>query len=417
MEQVSLIEFCGEDIAAGICDRINIQEQIKSLQKERGQLEVELKVSFNVELSVTDILVAAIAGVVCGAMNGIFKSTVPEQGKFKHEHGTTRTAIDYKVPRPEGYKGSVQGLHRQIGPGHDLGRFKEAFDLISGKKKDFPLWGKNICDYTEDMLHPGNMNLLGFIEKGGFNIPANPKLELMNHLLIDFFTKTSLPLPFSTYIADYSPLMGKLMISMYDEGLNLKNLTGNLSSMAILRLITHSYAYLFKATNNMDFYQKLLKVTSYNELKFLVDELNLQNTEYKKSREFNVFQSIAHGSSFLVDSVITLSAKNYAGLLALDYGTLICFAMDVIKYIKKGTADYNSVLSKIADTNKNIAEIEDLWYDNFRTDVLRIAQKENFYETFNPELIINNHRDTINKLNKGQVSRHNILAELDGWDI
>ena len=350
-------------------------------------------------------------------MNGIFKSVIPEHGKLKHKHGTTRTAVDYKVPKLEGVKGSVQGLHRQIGPGHDLGRFKEALDLMSGKKTDFPLWGKTISEQTGGILHPGNMQIMDFINKGGFKIPEDPKAELMNHLLIDFFTKTSLPLPFTSYLADYSPFLGKLMINMYGEGLNLKNLTGNMSSLAMLQLITHSYAYLFKSTKQINFYKRLSQISASDDLRLLVNDLNYHNKEYTKSKEFNVLQIIAHGSSFLVDSIITVASKNYAGLFSLDYGTLICFATNVIKYIKQDTADYSLTLNKVADVNNGLIQLDHLWYDSFKQDVLRIAQSSHFYETFNPELIIAHHREIIEKLDEMQEKSGNMLTELKEWNV
>lgn len=141
-EYMKLVEFCGEDAANSLLHRMDIDKQISALKKEQKALEEELKKSFSVNLSCTDIIVAISAGILCGAMNGLFKSYVPKHGNLKHKHSTTRTGVDYKVPKPNGMKGSVQGLHRQIGPGHDIGRFKEALDLMSGKTKDFPLWGK-----------------------------------------------------------------------------------------------------------------------------------------------------------------------------------------------------------------------------------------------------------------------------------
>ena len=252
MNYLQLVEFCGEDAIASVKYRIDIEKQMELLEKERWLLENDLKNSFAVNLSITDILVSTIAGIACGVLGGWFKSFIPEDGKLEHKHTTTKTAIDYKVPTPEGMNGSAQGYHRQIGPGHDLARLKEAFDLISGKKKDFPLWGKNITDYTGGVLHPGNMNPEIFIQKGGFRIPKDPKKELMDHLLIDFFTKTSLPLPFTSYFADYKPALAKFMMGMYAEGLNMKTLVGNAVPAAIMQLIMHAYVFLFKTAKEVN---------------------------------------------------------------------------------------------------------------------------------------------------------------------
>ena len=217
MDDVQLSLVFGDQALIGLSNRKAIEAEIDKLYQENDILLQQARNAFHVDLTLTDIIVASATGVVCGAVSGCFKSYVPQDGKFKHKHGTRRTAIDHKVPKPVGMHGSVQGLHRQIGPGHDLGRFKEALDLMSGKTSDFPLWGKNISDYTGGVLHSGNIKLDRFLETGGFKIPTDPKAELINHLIIDFFTKTSLPIPFSSYLADNSEFMGKLMISMKDS--------------------------------------------------------------------------------------------------------------------------------------------------------------------------------------------------------
>ena len=177
MQRLDLIELCGEEAVNSLLSRLDVEQRIKYLQNEKIELERELKKSFSVTLSFTDILVACIAGIVSGSISGLFKIHIPQHGKLKHQHSTTRTAVDYKVPKPKGMKGTVQGLHRQIGPGHDLGRFKEALDLMSGKSTDFPLWGKTIAEQTGGILHAGNVKVNDFINLGGFKTPDNPAVE------------------------------------------------------------------------------------------------------------------------------------------------------------------------------------------------------------------------------------------------
>lgn len=417
MEHLQLVELFGEDAVKALSHRLDLQKQIEGLRAEQANLEAELRQSFSVNLSLTDILVATIAGVMCGAMSGLFKSFIPQHGDLKHEHSTTRTAIDYKVPKPEGMKGSTQGLHRQIGPGHDLGRFKEALDLISGKTKDFPLWGKTIAEQTGGVLHAGNMRVDDFLAHGGFKIPEDPKKELLNHLLIDFFTKTSLPIPFTSYIADHSQSMAKIMMGMYDNGLNLKNLVGNVSSSALLHIIICSYVYLFKSAKAVDLYGRLGNVKSAKEFGDLFSELNKENKRYLKSKDFNVLQAIAHGSSFLVDTIITVASKNYAGLFALDYGTLIFFATDVIKYVKKSMDSRKDTLKKLSSISENLLALDDAWYDTFKEDMLSLAKKDGFYEAFDPEVIIEKHAAVIRRLEAGHDRRSDLLTELKEWKV
>ena len=126
MDDVQLSLVFGDQALIGLSNRKAIEAEIDKLYQENDILLQQARNAFHVDLTLTDIIVASATGVVCGAVSGCFKSFVPQEGKFKHKHGTRRTAIDHKVPKPVGMHGSVQGLHRQIGPGHDLGRFKEA---------------------------------------------------------------------------------------------------------------------------------------------------------------------------------------------------------------------------------------------------------------------------------------------------
>ena len=64
MDYLQLIEFCGEDAVNSLSHRTEIQKQISGLQAEQEALEEELKKSFAVDISLTDVLVASIAGIV-----------------------------------------------------------------------------------------------------------------------------------------------------------------------------------------------------------------------------------------------------------------------------------------------------------------------------------------------------------------
>lgn len=96
----------------------------------------------------------------------------------------------------------MNDLHRQIGQGHDIFRFKEALGLMKGERADFDLWGQKATEILGHELRPPNLPLSDFRKLGGFKIPDDPRGELVNHLLIDFFTKRSLPIPGSSYLAD-----------------------------------------------------------------------------------------------------------------------------------------------------------------------------------------------------------------------
>lgn len=417
MDNTQLSLVFGDQALIGLSNRKTIEAEIDKLYQENETLLYQARNAFHVDLTLADIIVASAAGVVCGAVSGCFKSFVPQEGKFKHKHGTRRTAIDHKVPKPEGMHGSVQGLHRQIGPGHDLGRFKEALDLMSGKTDDFPLWGKNISDYTGGVLHSGNIKLDTFLNTGGFKIPKDPKAELINHLVIDFFTKTSLPIPFSSYLADNSEFMGKLMISMYGNGLNLKNLVGSLSSVAIIQLITHSYAFLFKALSSSNFVTRIKEANSPEEFKAAIELLTDEYKLYIESKEFQIIQMVAHGSSFLVDTTVTTASQNYTGILSLDYASLLILGSSTIKYISSGVTDYRVAMDGVTKINQSLEAANQKWFASFKHDVLMLAQSDNFTQTFSPKLIMQKHEAVMQSFEQGEEKKMSLRQELQEWNI
>ncbi len=407
----------GERAIVSFQERKNLEYQIDKLTYENELLLQKANDAFSVKLTITDVIVSAAVGVLCGALNGCFKTFVPQHGKLQHKHSTTRTAVDYKVPKPKGMKGSVQGLHRQIGPGHDIGRWKEALDLMAGKTEDFPLWGKTIAEYTGGILHAGNVRVDDFIPKGGFKIPNDPKKELMNHLLIDFFTKTSLPLPFSSYIADSGELLAKLMIGMYGEGLNLKNATGNISASAIVQLVTHAYVYLFKATQEAEFFEKVKQIEKADEAFLLFDRVNEANKKYVASNEFHVLQMIAHSASFLIDSAVITASRNYTGILSLDYASLLMLANHSVKYVSNGVKDYTEALTEMKEINRSMEATNRKWLEEFKNEVMLLANSEHFNEAFSPRLMLEYHNDVMQIFSESEKKKAELRAELEEWTI
>jgi hypothetical protein len=364
--------------------------------------------AFKVRLSVTDIVVAASAGVLLGLGNALFKDFVPKHGPFKHEHGTTRTAVDYKVPKPSGYKGSVNNLHRQIGPGHDIFRFKEALTLMSGKSDDFDLWGKTATQILGHPLSPGNMKIEQFLSLGGFRIPPDPKKELINHLLIDFFTKRSLPIPGTSYIADHSEETAKVMLKMYDEGFNMKNALGNSLAFALVQIIIHSYTFLFKAIPNSGFGFKNFDLEHFKSI----------FTEYNRlinENEFHMLMIISHGASFLVDTIITTSSKSYAGLFQLNYASLLAFSKHLLQYILNSSKEYSQLIQDSKNKVIEIWDIDRFWYENFKRTFMSAASEKYFLELYDPFEMDIRHNDVL-RITGGIKERQNkkqlLLEEL-----
>lgn len=402
------VEIFGEQNLEDYGSQSKIIELREEKLEELTDLRNRASEVFKAHLTITDLIVASAAGILLGLGNALFKGFVPQHGKLQHKHGTTRTAVDYKTPKPSGYKGSVQNLHRQIGPGHDIFRFKEALSLMSGESNDFNLWGKKATKILGHALTPGNMKLDKFFELGGFKIPSDPKSELINHLVIDFFTKTSLPIPGTSYIADHSEESAKVMLRMYDEGFNLKSAIGNSMAFALVQLIIHSYTFLFKAIPNSGFGFENFDLAHFQNI----------FKEYKKlvkENQFHMMMIIAHGASFLVDTIITTTSKSYAGLFQLNYASLLAFSKHLIQYILKSTKEYKHLIEGSKNKANEVGKLDGMWYSNFKRNFIKVTSNEHFVELFDPSEMIRGHKDVLrvaDNLLKSQKQKQLLLEEL-----
>ncbi len=373
------VEIFGADNLRRYCEL----EGILSIEETKCQelLDLRQRASdcFRVDLTFPDIAVACMAGILLGLANALFKGWIPKHGPLAHKHSTTRTAIDYQIPTPEGFKGSVQDLHRQIGPTHDIARFKEALQIASGEKDDFKLWGSTATKLLNHELKPGNMSLMDFRNMGGFNIPSDPKKELLNHLLIDFFTKRSLPLPFSTYLADSSPEMARLMLKMYDSGLNLKTTLGNFIGFALVELVIHSYIFLFKATDESQFRVHPLE---WENVKCLVHAYQ----QLIRKNEFHMMMMMSHGASFLVDALITCSSRQYSGIFELNYMSVLALGKHLLQYLIQNAKQYRELILQCKDKADEIGELERTWHRSLREAFRVNVNDSDFASIFDPNL-------------------------------
>jgi hypothetical protein len=364
------LEFYGKHNVM-LKEKENLLTDIDDIRKKAADI-------FLINLKIPDLVVAISSGILIGLGNALFKNFVPKHGPLSHKHGTTRTAVDYGVPKPKGFKGSVNDLHRQIGPGHDIFRFKEALDLMSGKTSDFSLWGKKATEILGHPLKSGNMKLIDFLNVGGFKIPTDPKAELINHLLIDFFTKRSLPIPGSSYIADSSEDMAKVMMNMYDEGLNLKNFAGNSLAFMLVQLINTGYIFLFWAIPQSNFTLIPFELENFKKL-------FAKSTELKKTNEYDFMFIVSHGSSFLIDTIISMSSQNYSGLFQLNYASLLAFSKHLLTYLIRNVKRYKEFMQQISEKTQLVNSIDDRWFFDISTELYTIASTNELVSFFNEE--------------------------------
>jgi hypothetical protein len=362
---------------------------------------------FNVNLSITDILVCTSAGVLTGCSNAMVKSIAIPHKELKKNPLTsnkfyqikphsTRTGIDYQTPKVGNFKND---LHRQLGPSHDIFRFKETIEIMKGEKTDFKLWDSTINHIlgsgnpVASILRAKGMKVEDFIKLGGFQIPDNPKIDAIHHLLADFFTKTSLPIPGSTYIADHSIELAKIMYGMYDQGFNLKNLLGNSLGFIILQLIIYSYSFIFKVVISSDFDWNNVTIES-------IQNLLKRGLDYRRTNEFHSMMMISHGSSFLVDTLLTTCSQNYMGLFQLNYASLIWFSKHLLQYLIKCSNEYKQMMSHIGDITKEIELLENQLFNNFHNSIIEISYDERFINFVDPVSVRKSHIKTKNLMMK-----------------
>lgn len=390
MKQNKLIEdIFGKDSLKYFSEQYDIHNVNEKYLSELSEIKKRSLDAFKVDLSWTDVLVPISAGVLLGLGNALFKDFTP----LKHKHDTTNTTIDYRPP------GDIRSdLHRQIGPGHDIFRFKEALSLIAGESTDFNIYGSKA---TEILGHP----LRHVSGSWTFNIPNNPKIELLKHLLIDFFTKRSLPIPGSTYIADHSELFSKIMSGLYDDGLNSRYHLENFLGYFLLKEIVNGYVFLYKVYPNSS-------VTIDN---LSLDKLTIlyqSQQDYKKRKEYYAMASIAQGSSFLTDTIITTSLESYSGLFSLNLASLISFSWNVFKYLEKCSEEYNNLIEQSSELSNNISKIDNLWLDNFNRQSNRVLNDPSIFSVFDNCLEIK-HRIIKEKINQDNERIKSLLRELE----
>lgn len=87
MDNNELTLVFGERAITSLQERKQFEYQIDKLTQENEILLQKANTAFSVNLSLADVIVAAATGVLCGALNGAFKTFVPQYGDLKHNPG------------------------------------------------------------------------------------------------------------------------------------------------------------------------------------------------------------------------------------------------------------------------------------------------------------------------------------------
>ena len=119
----------------------------------------------------------------------------------------------------------------------------------------------------------------------------------------------------------------------------------------------------------------------------------------------------------MIDTAFTTASNDYTGLFSLNYASLLIFATHVVKYVKKSLQEREDIIAKQETNAQNLIALNEAWYEAFREDMQEMAEKDGFFETFDPEAITRYHEETLIKLEAGEEKRASIRNELQKWEI
>lgn len=369
----TLFDVFGEENIRYLIAQVDIHGQHDKAVDEMRILREKADHVFDINFNWPDIAVAVAAGVLVGIGNAIFKDflRIKEMSggnleahlskKSGHSHNFKGTVIDHQHPSPGGGMGSTD-LHRQIGPTHDVYRFKETIEMLKSENPDYQLWGKKASEWFPDGgIHSVGVKVKDFLDKGGFaklGDGDDPRAILINHLIIDFFTKMSLPVPGTTYLAGKSNELAQILCGMYRKGFNFKNLAGNAIGVTIIELVIRGYTLLYRAIPESGFSVSDLSMKSLGELYTCYDR-------HTQSNEFRFMGVISHLSSFTVDTLITCGSKQYAGIFQLNYISLIALSKHLVAYLLKNYREYSALIGLARDKADEIGKLNEQWLRSF----------------------------------------------------
>jgi hypothetical protein len=122
---------------------------------------------------------------------------------------------------------------------------------------------------------------------------------------------------------------------------------------------------------------------------------------------------MSHGSSFLVDSIITFSTKSYAGLLQLNYLSLMAFAKHLLQYLIKNVGEYNKLIEEAKNKANDMSAIDVTWQTNFRSAFEKNFADPNFQSIFDQDEWLHNSERIFNFKNNinNNMQRERLLIE------
>lgn len=153
-----------------------------------------------------------------------------------------------------------EGVHRQFGPQHDIFRLPEIIRQVKNGRWETLMDGRLISKTRFNKVSR---------EYFQTDDPGLALLIVLLHLTSDFFTKRSLPIPGTSYLAESSKTV-KWIVKLYKEGGNLRQLVSemiqNFSTTVIIKLFTYLYRQIDLYMRDEELKLSLASDVRYQEL-------------------------------------------------------------------------------------------------------------------------------------------------------
>jgi hypothetical protein len=112
----------------------------------------------------------------------------------------------------------------------------------------------------------------------------------------------------------------------------------------------------------------------------------------------------------LIDTTISLSSQNYAGLFQLNYASLLVFCKHLLTYIIRNAKKYKEFMRQVSEKTQAIHNIDDSWFFDISAEMDTVASSNELISFFNEEqqqlnsLMIGNSLDKL-------IDKHNLKRE------
>jgi hypothetical protein len=275
----------------------------------------------------------------------------------------TRHVMDARIPK-EMLGNFGTDMHRGVGPMHDVCRIRKTVEMMMSNDPDFYAGGKSAKE-----LMQGPLRMIGVKgpEATKFNVFGDPKaafVAILFHLLSDFVTSRSLPLPGMTWIADTGPEWRDKVMYLYSNGLNLKNVIGGAAHLSS-PIITEGILRIYFATTYTE--------GSISLKNFLSQGLKLNTV---REREMLI---VAHAIATAVGSLKFVISQNVIDLNAVAILGMLKHSISLHHQIRK--IEKENLKKTILATERLKKEIDDQY--SICTKPVQYLDEDNIVEALN----------------------------------